>query len=207
MIFAQSRESWNNSSEGSVNGPILLTGALNWKSADNLSVNISYFKADHFSRNTRLMFLFVILNLHLLDSRSWGEEEKQQLVVKGCWSEESSPIPPSPTVTSAPAWNGEKRGWHFPRPGSETFSDGHEPQWSPPGWQWPMQYGPPLPKNAQTGKRSKRNPRGVGGREKPKISLGDSSRCFASFSLGRCLKYKCDCGLLLHKKAIGTGFL
>lgn len=64
-----------------MNGPILLTGALNWKSADNLSVNISYFKADHFSRNTRLMFLFVILNLHLLDSRSWGEEEKQQLVV------------------------------------------------------------------------------------------------------------------------------
>lgn len=119
MILARSRESWNNSSEGSVNGPILLTGALNWKSADNLSVNISYFKADHFSRNTRLMFLFVIFNLHLLDSRSWGEEEKQQLVVKVCWAEENSlvPLPPSPTVTSAPAQNGEQRGQCFPRLG------------------------------------------------------------------------------------------
>lgn len=104
---------------GSVNGPILLTGALNWKSADNLSVNMSYFKADHCSRNTRLMFGFVILNLHLLDSRSWGEEEKEQLVVKGCGAEETSFIPllPSSTVTSAPGQNGEKRGGGFPRLG------------------------------------------------------------------------------------------
>lgn len=100
-----------------------LTGALNWKSADNLSVNISFFKADHFSRNTRLMFLFVILNLHLLDSRSWGEEEKQQLVVKGCWAEESfpGPLPPPPTVSSTPAQNGHRRGWHFPRLGKVSL--------------------------------------------------------------------------------------
>lgn len=118
-----------------MNGPILLTGALNWKSADNLSVNISYFKADHFSRNTRLMFLFVILNLHLLDSRSWGEEEKQQLVVKGCWAEETSPIllPPSPTVTSAPAQTGDLRGRRFTR--LEVVFGSQKPQQSPPACQ------------------------------------------------------------------------
>lgn len=112
MIFAPSRESWNNSPEGSVKGPILLTGALNWKSADNLSVNISYFKADHLSRNTRLMFLFVILNLHLLYSRSWSEEEKQQRLSKVAELRKVLPfLTLLHTVTSAPAQNRERRGW------------------------------------------------------------------------------------------------
>lgn len=62
-------------------------------------------------------------------------------------------------------------------------------------------------KNAQTGKRLKRSVRGVGGEEQPEISLEESSCCFASFLLVHCLKYKCDCGFLLHKKAIGAGFL
>lgn len=62
-------------------------------------------------------------------------------------------------------------------------------------------------KNAQIGRRLKRSVRGVGGEEQPKISPGDSCCCFASFLLVHCLKYKYDCGFLLHKKAIGTGFL
>lgn len=121
MIFALSRESWNNSPEGSVKGPILLTGALNWKSADNLSVNISYFKADHLSRNIRLMSLFVILNLHLLYGRSWGEEEKQQRLSKVAELRKVLPfLTLLHTVTSAPAQNGEQRGWWSPR--LEKFS-------------------------------------------------------------------------------------
>jgi len=101
-----------------VSGPILPTGALNWKSADNLSVNISYFKADHFSRNTRLMFLFVILNLHLLDSSSWGEEESSNRLSKvaGLWKvlaflcvlHPQSPLPQlkmgSKEVDASPGW-------------------------------------------------------------------------------------------------------
>jgi len=58
-------------------------------------------------------------------------------------------------------------------------------------------------KNVQAGKRLQRSVRGVGGEEQPKISLEDSSCCFASFLLVHCL----NCDFLFHKKAIGTGFL